>query len=225
MNGNVKPLFNKSSNKAHLAVVPAEKKLSDLTDEELILACQENRKGAIDLLLKRYQSTLTAMVRKRFPELSDISDVLQEAQIRMWRSIGQLRSPAAFKSWLGQIVTNLCYDELRRKVKNQDVISLDASYESEDGDKMDKMERLVADTRHQPDKDLQRKELIQALESALESIPQEFRQPVLLREVDGLSYDEIAAVMNTELGTVKSRISRARTKIQKRMEGYLKEAA
>jgi RNA polymerase sigma-70 factor (ECF subfamily) len=222
MNGNVKPLFTKSTGKSHLSLVGPEKKFSEMTDEELILACQADRKGAIDVLLKRHQSTLTAMVRKRFPELHDLSDVVQEAQIRMWKSIGQLRSAGAFKGWLSQIVTNLCYDELRRKVRNQDLVSLDETYESEDGNKM---ERFVADTKHQPDTDLQRKELVAALESALEKIPQEFRQSVLLREVDGLSYEEIAAITNVELGTVKSRISRARTKIQKQMSGYLKEVA
>jgi RNA polymerase sigma-70 factor, ECF subfamily len=119
-------------------------------------------------------------------------------------------------------VTNLCYDELRRKVRNQDLVSLDETYESDDGNKL---ERFIADTSNQPDTNMQRKELVSALESALERIPQEFRQSVLLREVDGLSYEEIAAITNVELGTVKSRISRARTKIQKQMTNYLKEAA
>jgi RNA polymerase sigma-70 factor, ECF subfamily len=91
-----------------------------MTNEELVLACQSERKGAIDALLKRHQSTLVGMVRRRFPEMHDISDILQEAHIRMWKSIGQLRTPAAFKGWLGQIVTNLCYDELRRKVRSTD---------------------------------------------------------------------------------------------------------
>jgi len=222
MNGNVKPLFANNSAKSHLRLVGPEKKFSEMTDEELIAACQSGRKGAIDVLLKRHQTTLTAMVRKRFPELRDISDIVQEAQIRMWKSIGQLRSAGAFKGWLSQIVTNLCYDELRRKVRNQDLVSLDETYESEDGNKL---ERYIADTSNQPDTNMQRKELVAALEGALERIPQEFRQSVLLREVDGLSYEEIAAITNVELGTVKSRISRARTKIQKQMVNYLKEAA
>lgn len=220
MNGNLRPI---TSGKARLALVAAEKKIADMTNEELILACQANKPGAIDALLKRHQSTIIAMVRTRFPEMHDHSDIVQEAQIRMWRSIGQLRSPAAFKGWLGQIITNLCYDELRRKVKNQDVISLDEPMESEDGST--KGERLIADTSNQPDTNMQRKELVAALTNALEAIPQDFRQSVLLREVDGLSYEEIAALTNVELGTVKSRISRARVKIQKKMASYLKEAA
>ena len=123
----------------------------------------------------------------------------------------------------GQIVTNLYYDELRRKVRNQDVISLDEPVESEDGTK--NAERAIADTTTQPDKAFQRMELVQALGEALEKIPQQFRQSVLLREVDGLSYEEIAVITNTELGTVKSRISRARVKIQAQLAPYLKESA
>lgn len=207
---------------AHLSVVEPEKKLAELTDNELIRACQQRRSGAIDLLLKRYHPLLSAMVRRRFPELSDISDVVQEAEIRVWRSIEKLRCGAAFKGWLNQIVTNLCYDELRRKVRDRDTLSLDETFESEDGTKL---ERYIADTSTQPDTDLHEKELSQALAEALGKIPHSFTEPILLREVEGLSYEEIAVVTNTELGTVKSRISRARTKIQHHMAKFLEDAA
>ncbi len=223
MNRPLKVVSEKTTAKSHLSLVGPEKKLTEMTDVELILACQAERKGAIDTLLERHQSTLVAMVRHRFPEMSDTSDIIQEAHIRMWKSIGQLRSPAAFKGWLSQIVTNLCYDELRRKVRNQDIISLDEPMESDDG--ANKMERFIADTSNQPDTNLQRKELVSALTDALDKIPQDFKQSVLLREVDGLSYEEIAVITNVELGTVKSRISRARTKIQAQMAPYLREAA
>lgn len=218
MTSNVRPLFATSSATCGSTFAEIDKQFADMTDEELVRACQADRLGAMDTLLKRHKSTLTAMVRRRFPELRDLSDVVQEAQIRMWRSIKQLRSPGAFKGWLGQVVTNLCYDELRRKVRNQDIVSLDEQYESDDGSKL---ERLVADTSSQPDTNMQRKELVSALEHALSRIPTEFRQSVLLREVDGLSYEEIAIITNTELGTVKSRISRARTKIHTQMQSYL----
>ncbi len=212
-----------SAKRTVLSVVAAAKSFSDMTDEELILSCQSHRPGAIDYLLKRHKNTIVAMIRKRAPEWADTQDIIQEAYIRMWKSIDQLRSPAAFKAWLGQIVTNLYYDELRRRVRNQDVVSLDEPVESEDGTK--KVERAIADTTTQPDKTFQRMELVKALGDALEKIPQQFRQSVLLREVDGLSYEEIAAITNTELGTVKSRISRARVKIQAQLAPYLKESA
>lgn len=215
------PGSKKSSN--HLSLVASEKNLKDMTDAELIISSQNHKPGAIDELLRRHKSTIVAMIRKRAPEWTDTQDIVQEAYIRMWKSIGQLRSPAAFKAWLGQIVTNLYYDELRRKVRNQDVVSLDEPVESDDGTK--NTERAIADTTTQPDKAFQRQELVQALGAALEKIPEQFRQSVLLREVDGLSYEEIAVITNTELGTVKSRISRARVKIQAQLAPYLKESA
>lgn len=221
MNGIVKPLFGAAAERK-LTLSTSEKKFTDMTDQELIACCQASRQGAIDVLLKRHKSTLNAMVRKRFPELQDISDVVQEAQIRVWKSIGQLRNSDSFKGWLGQMVTNLCYDELRKKIRNNDVVSLDETYESDDGNKL---EKFVVDSGNQPDKDFQQKELFIALEGALKKIPVAFRESVLLREVDGLSYEEIAVITNSELGTVKSRISRARTKIQKQMVNYLSEAA
>lgn len=195
---------------------------SEMTEEELIRACQAEREGAIDALLKRHRSLLKAMIHHRFPELSDISDILQEAHIRIWKSIGKLRNSAAFKRWLSQIVTNLCFDEMRRKSRCKEMFWLDQTDESEDGCKS---ERVIADTSNQPDTNLQRKELGQELKNALAKIPPEFRQSVLLREVDGLSYEEIAVITNAQLGTVKSRISRARTKVQQQMLAYIKDVA
>lgn len=221
MNNNVK--FLPTRNRIHLSVVGPQKDFSEMSDNELIIACQEHRPGAIDMLLKRHKNTIVAMIRKRAPEWTDTADIVQEAYIRMWKSIDQLRSPAAFKGWLGQIVTNLYYDELRRRVRNQDVVSLDEEYENEDGSK--KVERAIADTSKQPDKAMQSQELVKALGEALDKIPEQFRQSVLLREVDGLSYEEIAVITNTELGTVKSRISRARVKIQAQMEPFMRESA
>jgi len=223
MNTKVKYLPSAKAAANHLSLVAQEKSFSQMSDEELIVACQNHQPGAIDQLLKRHKSTIVAMIRRRAPEWVDTQDIVQEAYIRMWKSIDQLRSPAAFKGWLGQIVTNLYYDEVRRRVRNQDVISLDEPVESDDGSK--KVERAIADTTTQPDKTFQRMELVQALGEALEKIPQQFRQSVLLREVDGLSYEEIAVITNTELGTVKSRISRARVKIQAQLAPYLKESA
>lgn len=223
MNENLKYLPGVTKSGKHLSVVAAEKNFSDMTEAELIIYCQNHRPGAIDQLLKRNKSLITAMIRKRFPEMTDTQDIVQEAYIRMWRSIDQLRSPAAFKGWLGQIVTNLVHDELRKRIKNQNTISLDEPVEGDDGNM--NMERAIADTTRQPDKEMQRKELVSALSNALDKIPQEFRQPILLREIDGLSYEEISVLTNTELGTVKSRISRARNKIQAQMAPFLKEAA
>ncbi|PZM84329.1 MAG: RNA polymerase subunit sigma [Candidatus Melainabacteria bacterium] len=222
MNCTVKPFLASHSARNTGTFANAQISFSEMTEDELIRACQAEKKGAIDALLKRHRTLLKAMIHRRFPELSDISDIVQEAHIRIWKSIGKLRNSSAFKRWLSQIVTNLCFDELRRKSRCKEMLWLDEPDESQDGYKS---ERVIADTSDQPDTNLQRKELGQELKDALAKIPPEFRQSVLLREVDGLSYEEIAVITNSQLGTVKSRISRARTKVQEQMEAYIKDAA
>src|SRR3990167_5728014 len=84
------------------------------SDSELILLCQQKNSRAFEELIRRHQRTVYALLYRLAPDWSDTSDLAQEVFIRMWRSIRNLRNPAAFRSWLSQIVTNLFYDELRK---------------------------------------------------------------------------------------------------------------
>jgi RNA polymerase sigma-70 factor (ECF subfamily) len=194
---------------------------SSKTDAELVVLCQNNDESAFEELIKRHQRTVFSQLFRLAPEWSDSADLAQEAFIRIWRGIGKLQNPKAFRSWLTQIVTNLFYDELRKRPRQLSTVSLDQSFDSEDD--QDAYTRDVKDDSAGPDELCQRQELNLVVQNAMSSLPEQFRTVIVLREMEGLSYEEIAAITKADLGTVKSRISRARTKIQHLLVPYLGE--
>jgi RNA polymerase sigma-70 factor (ECF subfamily) len=194
-----------------------------MTDEELVLACQRQEPGAFDCLLKRHKKTIAGMLHRVAPDWKDTADIAQEADIRIWRSIGQVRNAALFKTWLNKIVTNLFYDELRKLPRKVQFVSLDEPMRIDGG--VETAARDIPDPRLQPDDLAVGNELSSLLLQAISKVPEEFRTAVILRDLEGLSYEQIAELTSTELGTVKSRISRARLKIQKRLRRYIKECA
>src|SRR5579884_2512762 len=113
MNAHQLPEPNPHQGRPQLSVVQGGS-LSGRTDAELILLCQNKNPRAFEELIRRHQRTVYALLYRLAPDWTDTSDLAQEVFIRMWRSIGNLRNPSAFRSWLSQIVTNLFYDELRK---------------------------------------------------------------------------------------------------------------
>lgn len=192
------------------------------TDAELAVLSQRKDPTAFEILVKRHQRSVYNLLYQLAPDWNNTADLAQEVFIRAWRSIHNLRNPKAFRSWLNQIATNLFYDELRKRPKHMNTISMD---ESIDEDGSDSPTRDIADTSALPDETVQRQELAQAIRNAMAELPEQFRVAIILRELQGLSYEEIALLTNSEMGTVKSRIARARTKIQQLLAPYLSNAA
>lgn len=193
------------------------------TDAELVVLSQQKNTQAFEQLVKRHQRSVYNSLYQMAPDWNHTSDMTQEVFIRAWRSIDKLRNPRAFRSWLNQIATNLFYDELRKRPKHMNTVSMDERMDSDDGD--EGLTRDIADTSALPDECVQRQELVDAIHNAMEQLPEQFRVAIVLREVQGLSYEEIALLTDSEMGTVKSRIARARTKIQQILEPYLETAA
>lgn len=202
----------------HLTLIEARHHYDIMGDADLVVACQSKNKAAFEALVKRYQRTVYGLLYKLAPDWHDTADLAQEVFIRIWRSIGALRNPHAFRGWLNQLVTNLFYDELRRRPRNA-TISIDESLKQDDGEDTT---RDIADRSSMPDELTQRQELSEAIDSAIQKLPDQFRRVIVLRELEGLSYDEIAMITHSEIGTVKSRIARARAKVQDMLEEYLK---
>ena len=193
------------------------------SDAELVLLCQQKDPVAFEVLVKRHQRAVFNLLYQLAPDWNNTSDMAQEVFIRAWRSIHNLRNPRAFRSWLNQIATNLFYDELRKRPKNIHTVSMDEGMDSDDFD--DNLTRDIADTSALPDECVQRQELVEAIHAAMAELPEPFRVAIVLRELQGLSYEEIAFLTRSEMGTVKSRIARARTKIQQLLAPYLVNAA
>jgi RNA polymerase sigma-70 factor (ECF subfamily) len=185
---------------------------SALSDAELVALCQQKDERAFEFLIKRHQRTVYGMLVKLAPDWNDTADLAQEAFIRIWKGIGNLQNPKAFKSWMCQIVTHLFYDELRKSPRRSPAISLDQSmFGEEDGESPS---RDIADSSAGPEELMQRKDTNQMVESAIASLPRQFRTAIVLRDLEDMTYEEISKITQSDIGTVKSRISRARTKVQ-----------
>ena len=199
------------SPEAHLTVVREASDYSKMDDAQIVILCQQKDQAAFEVLIKRHQRNVFALLYKLAPDWNDSSDLAQEAFIRIWKGIGKLQNPRAFRSWMSQIVTNLFYDELRKRPRNTVVVSLDVPMNGEDEEGPT---RDIADPAAGPAELYDRKDLRRSVDAAMATLPIQFRTAIMLREVDDLSYEEIARITKADIGTVKSRICRARTKVQ-----------
>ncbi len=195
---------------------------SQKSDRDLVLACQRREPAAFEELVKRHQRTVYALLYQLAPDWTDTSDLSQEVFIRIWRSINNLRNPSSFRSWLTQIVTNLFYDELRRRPRRLPTVSMDDSFDSDDSG--EGATRDIPDKSLRPDDIVLNREVSEVIRESMTRLPEQFRTAIVLREVEGLSYEEIAILTKTEMGTVKSRIARARSKLQEMLKPYLESA-
>ncbi len=192
-----------------------------LATEELVIKAQSGQMSALEELVARHQRLVYVTLYQLAPERDDINDLTQEVLLRMCRSIKSLRNPKTFKYWLNRIITNLFYDELRKAPRQLKTISLDEPMYDDDDDHSPA--RDIPDVTDMPDKMALNSELDQKIQQAIQNLPEQFRTIIVLREIQGLSYEEIASLTDTNIGTVKSRLARARLKLQEVLQPYLKE--
>lgn len=196
--------------------LPPEK----LSHYDLISRCQiglRPEKVAFSELLRRYQPHLEKVLYHLAPDWTDRADLAQEVWIRVYRNLRRLQEPAKFRSWLTRIATNLFYDELRKRKRVQHPLSLDAPRQADDGE----MDWEVAAADPGPAQDLLTREFYDQLREAIADLPEVFRTTIVLREIEGMAYEEIAEITGVSLGTVKSRIARARQRLQSQLELYI----
>ena len=192
--------------------LPGQKPVSEAeADLELVRRVQSGERSAFDLLVRKYQHKVFGVIGKYIQDYAECQDVAQDTFIRAYRAIGNFRGDSAFYTWLYTIATNTAKNHLvslGRRPPTDDV-QLDDAEHFESAMRM----KDVAT----PERELMRQEIEQAVTSAVADLPEELRQAITLREVDGLSYEEIAQKMNCPIGTVRSRIFRARDAIDVRL--------
>ncbi len=184
-------------------------------DRALVERVKKGDKLAFDLLVRKYQHKVISLIGRYVADRSECEDVAQDAFIRAWKAIGSFRGDSAFYTWMYKIAVNTAKNHLvamRRRPPTDDVIADDAVYTHG-------AERM-RDTAT-PERELMRQEIEQTVFSAVQSLPEELRTAINLREVDGLSYDEIAQAMDCPIGTVRSRIFRAREAIDEQLKPLL----
>ena len=175
----------------------------------LIPLAQNGDIKALEELIRRVQRQVYAMFSHLTDKKEDVSDLTQEALLKMARYIRQLREPKSFKAWLNQIITNVYYDFTK---KNSD------RFVEIDEEKLNEIkDRLGCE----PGQKCLFSEIEKLIKAALMTLPKNLRITLVLREYEGLSYEDIAKITSTNLGTVKSRISRARLKLQQELKEFI----
>lgn len=188
---------------------------ASVTDKQLVERVQRGDKSAFDLLVLKYQHKIFSLISRYVKDADEVQDVAQEAFIKAYRALPRFRGESAFYTWLYRIAINTAKNHLvsrSRRPPGSDVELEDAQY-------MDAGNALRdAET---PESSLFGEELRQVVNGALRDLPDDLRAAVTLREFDGLSYEEIAEVMECPVGTVRSRIFRARDAIDRSVKEHM----
>ena len=181
------------------------------TDQQLVQRAQRGDLRAFDLLVLKYQGRIAALVSRYVSDASEVEDVTQEAFIKAYRALGKFRGDSAFYTWLYRIAANAAKNHLAAKGRRP---GADATIEDAEG--YDEGGLLLESA--SPEALAMGGELAEVVESALNALPDELKAALMLREFDGLSYDDIADVLGCPVGTVRSRIFRAREAIDQRVK-------
>ena len=186
-----------------------------VTDIDLVARVQRGDKKAFDLLVLKYQQKVANIVSRYIRDPHESLDVTQEAFIKAYRALPKFRGDSAFYTWLYRIAINTAKNHLvamNRRPPNSDV-------EAETAEQIDAGERLK--DRASPEHLLLKDEIAETVRQAIEELPDELKTAITLRELEGMSYEEIANAMSCPIGTVRSRIFRAREAIDAKLEPLL----
>lgn len=188
-------------------------------DQALVERAQRGDKQAFGLLVSKYQRKLVRLLSRLIRDPAEVEDVAQEAFIKAYRALPSFRGDSAFYTWLYRIGVNTAKNYLvsqgRRAPTSTDVGSEEAET-FEDGEQLRDI--------NTPEHVLLSKQIGETVNSAMEALPEELRTAIILREIEGLSYEEIAAIMDCPIGTVRSRIFRAREAVADRLRPLLDTA-
>lgn len=184
------------------------------TEEQLLKKSLSGDTRAFEELVAQYQGKVYALAFRYLGNEEDASDMAQEALLKAYRSLRLFKGNSSFGTWLYRITTNVCLDELRRRKRRITPLSLDEPLATQDGEEIDKE---IADQSPGADILYEQKEFSDYIQNLLDELRPEHKTAIVLRDVMELSYEEIAQTLDCSLGTVKSRISRARDMLRKKL--------
>ena len=187
----------------------------ELTDQQLVIRVQKGDKKAFDLLVLKYQHKIMSLISRYVRNSDEVQDVAQEAFIKAYRALPNFRGESAFYTWMYRIAINTAKNHLVARQRRPPGVDID----------IDDAEHFEGDFQlkeiENPENILFGSELKHVVENALQSLPEDLRTAVTLREFDGLSYEDIATAMDCPVGTVRSRIFRAREAIDKQVKAQM----
>ena len=199
------------------AVMPAPV-IDRVSDHALLAASEAGDQDAFAELVGRYRNQITSYIYRMTNDYDGAVDLAQETFVRVYRAADRYQTTYAFSTYIYRIATNLAISELRKR-KRRRLVSLTGFFQSKDG--AEPQEFNPVDDKPLVDTVLVADERRQAVQRAISTLPEKYRAPLILRDVDGRSYEEISRILETSEGTVKSRISRARGFLREKMTAYL----
>ncbi len=186
-------------------------------DQQLVERAQRGDKRAFDLLVVKYQRKLARLLSQFIHDAAEVEDVTQETFIKAYRSLSSFRGDSAFYTWLYRIGINAAKNFLvaqkRRASATTNEFDIEAAENFEEGSQLREL--------NTPENELMSKQIAQTVHQALQALPEELRSAITLREIEGLSYEEIASIMSCPTGTVRSRIFRAREAIADKLQSVM----
>ena len=204
-----KPLMNHPSPNMDPKPVNPER----LVDQKLVEKAQRGDKRAFGILVEKYHKKLTRLLSRMVRDQSEIEDIVQNSFVKAYRAINNFRGDSAFYTWLYRIGINTAKNHLvslGRRPKAMNEVEIEDVENFEDGDELRSIET--------PENTMMTKEIVATVNDTIEGLPDELKEAISLREMDGLSYEEIAELMQCPIGTVRSRIFRAREAIAEKLK-------
>jgi RNA polymerase sigma-70 factor (ECF subfamily) len=184
-------------------------------DQALVERVQRGDKKAFDILVLKYQQKIANLISRYIRDPAEVLDVTQEAFIKAYRALPKFRGDSAFYTWLYRVAINTAKNHLASQSRRppQDDIEADAAEQMDMGARLKEQDT--------PERMMMQQEIARTIKAALDGLPEELRTAITLRELDGLSYEEIAQAMGCPIGTVRSRIFRAREAIDSKLKPLL----
>lgn len=182
-----------------------------MNDEKLVKKVKNGDADAFEQIIIKYEKKIFGLIYNMLRNENEIEDVAQEVFIKVYKNLDKFNGDSSLYTWIYKIATNLCLDQIK---KRKEVIYIDEKLQLDDGE----VEIQIPSDEKLQDEIYEQKELKQKLESCIDKLPEKQKVMIVLRDIKGLSYDEIAEILDLKLGTVKSQINRARLKLKELLE-------
>ena len=182
----------------------------------LVKKSQSGDIESFELLISAYDKRAYNIAYRIMGNEEDAKDMAQEALLRIYKSIKDFKGQSSFSTWLYRIVTNVCLDELRRR-KNEKYISMDSTIQTDSGE----LHMELCSDKETPESVYERVEQKELIMNAIGELSEDYKSAIVLRDIQGFSYEEISKMLDCSLGTVKSRINRARNMLRERLKSCM----
>jgi RNA polymerase sigma-70 factor (ECF subfamily) len=190
--------------------------LAELSDEDVMERCALGSEAAFRALVQRYRTRIMNLVCRFISDRDRAEEISQEVFLRVYRNRERYRKSGKFSTWIFTIAVNLTKNEIRSRVRHKGTYSLDAMEEESGGQGL-----AFPDARPLPDADLSAREIQERVAEALRKLPPRYREAVVLRDIEGMSYEEVGEILKIPGGTVRSRINRARLMLKERLKPHV----